>query len=182
MTTVSELKYPVYLQEDPPTPLSLLPTISQNSDLVLLALPAFAIRTTDTQLYPSFTAKLPGTSSWQASLNNATLYTVMSGTAKHLIHPLCVEVSVVPVGSSLVDGVTGYGVHVDINLLHVSLSKRKVHTSTYMYVCTYRYVYSMYVHNVCTCTYIHVYMYVHVHVHIYICNDEATLQSFQTVP
>ena len=139
MTTGSELKYPVYSQEDPPTPLSLLPTISKNSDLVLLALPAFIIRTTDTQLYPSFTAKLPGTSSWQASLNNATLYTVTSGTTKHLIHPLCVEVSVVPVGSSLDHVVTGYGVHVDINLLHVSLSKRKVHIQ--VHVCMYAHIY-----------------------------------------
>ena len=113
----------------PQTTNAVLRTLVDNGQLIFLILPALTVHTTDSHVYPLYTTKLPGTSSWQASLTDGVLYSVATAGSvpQYLMHPFSVEVSLAPVRSSLaVGGVSGYGIHLDVDLIHVSLSRELV--------------------------------------------------------
>lgn len=77
---------------------------------------------------------LPGASSWQASLTNGTIYATSGGGNPHssspdyILHPFNLELSVAPIiaSSTLMGEVSGYGVHIDVNVFHLSFSKLNV--------------------------------------------------------
>ena len=112
----------------PQSPFHIIKTVLNTADAVFLVLPAFNVHTTDSHIYPSFATKIPGASSWQASLTDGALYVIQNGgIPSYVIHPFSLEVSVAPVQSSvLMGGVSGYGVHLDSNLFHFSFSRNKV--------------------------------------------------------
>ena len=110
----------------PPTPLSFLARsiLSKDNNIIVFTLPEIKLESGHTYCYPYLVSETAG--SWQISLIDATIFTVMRGGASYMLHPLSMDVSVAPIQSPSVKGVAGLGVHVDVKLLQFTVSKQQV--------------------------------------------------------
>ena len=110
----------------PPTPLSFLAhsVLSKDNDVVVSTLPEIKLESGHTYFYPYLVSETGG--SWQISLIDATIFTIMRGGASYMLHPLSMDVSVAPIQSPSVKGAAGLGVHVDVKLLQFTVSKQQV--------------------------------------------------------
>lgn len=146
VSIVTQLDYSSLLNSPIQTPLHVIKTVVNTADAVFIVLPALNVHTTDSHIYPSFATKLPGASSWQASLTDGAIYVIENGgIPSYMLYPFSVEVSAAPVQSSLsLGGVSGYGVHMDSNLLHFSFSRSKVSGNLMLYLLQLHNYYSHY--------------------------------------
>lgn len=124
-------KYWTTLQDQASSPFLCIPDILISERAVCVVLPIINVYTTETDFYRSFATMLPGASSWQAALTNGTIYATGGGShSDYILHPLNITLSVAPITAAssipMGEAVSGYGVHVDVNLLHISLSIQKV--------------------------------------------------------
>ena len=102
--------------------------LSSSLDIAVLTLPSLVVSSSIAGLHPALTplGAPSNPQSWHCLLARGAAFTRLSGTAKHLLHPVSLEVSIATVKPATPTQAYGLGVHVDVKDVHMSVSEAQV--------------------------------------------------------